>query len=90
MRIVTHPEAFPYAAPQPNEPTRTLRSLLIIRKETLRFVKSPSTIDGGLQSSENVLSNTGYNIEFSFDSDIRCSITIHYFCSEEITANAVM
>ncbi|GFQ96397.1 e3 ubiquitin ligase Rnf157 [Trichonephila clavata] len=84
------PSPFPYAAPQPNEPTKTLRSLINIRKETLRFVKPANTIDGGRQSSENVLTNTSYNIEFSFDSDIRCSISIFYFCTEEITANAVI
>ncbi|XP_023242514.1 probable E3 ubiquitin-protein ligase MGRN1 isoform X2 [Centruroides sculpturatus] len=32
------PTPFPYPAPQPNEPTRTLRSLINIRKESLRFV----------------------------------------------------
>ncbi|GFY68995.1 e3 ubiquitin ligase Rnf157 [Trichonephila inaurata madagascariensis] len=84
------PSPFPYAAPQPNEPTKTLRSLINIRKETLRFVKPTNTIDGGRQSSENVLTNTSYNIEFSFDSDIRCSISIFYFCTEEITTNAVI
>ncbi|PRD21206.1 UNVERIFIED_CONTAM: RING finger protein [Trichonephila clavipes] len=84
------PSPFPYAAPQPDEPTKTLRSLINIRKETLRFVKPTNTIDGRRQSSENVLTNTSYNIEFSFDSDIRCSISIFYFCTEEITANTVI
>ncbi|UYV79964.1 RNF157 [Cordylochernes scorpioides] len=31
-----------------------------------------------------------YNIEFIFDTDIRCAITIYYFCTEEITQNGVM
>ena len=26
-----------------------------------------------------------YNIQFTFDADVRCSITIYYFCREEIT-----
>jgi hypothetical protein len=30
-----------------------------------------------------------YNISFTFDSDVRCAITIFYFCTEEITANGV-
>lgn len=33
------PAPFPYSAPLPSEPTRTLRSLINIRKESLRFVK---------------------------------------------------
>lgn len=41
-------------------------------------------------TSENPTVNTSYNIEFTFDSDVRCGITIYYFCTEEITANGVM
>ncbi|XP_014304205.1 E3 ubiquitin ligase Rnf157-like [Myotis lucifugus] len=33
------PVAFPYAAPPPQEPVKTLRSLVNIRKDTLRLVK---------------------------------------------------
>ena len=33
------PAPFPYAAPAPHEPTRTLRSLINIRKESVRFIK---------------------------------------------------
>src|SRR5690348_5728070 len=33
------PAPFPYSAPLPHEPTRTLRSLMNIRKESLRFIK---------------------------------------------------
>ncbi|GFY43199.1 e3 ubiquitin-protein ligase MGRN1 [Trichonephila inaurata madagascariensis] len=83
------PAPFPYAAPQPNEPTRTLRSLINIRKESLRFLRSPEASESERQSAENAPSNTCYNIEFHFDSDVRCNITIYYFCSEEITPNAV-
>ncbi|CAL1279351.1 unnamed protein product [Larinioides sclopetarius] len=82
------PAPFPYAAPQPNEPTRTLRSLINVRKETLRFVKVLDVGDDKRQG--NASSNTSYNIEFSFDSDVRCNITIYYFCTEEITPNGVI
>ncbi|GIY35926.1 e3 ubiquitin ligase Rnf157 [Caerostris extrusa] len=81
------PAPFPYAAPQPNEPTRTLRSLMNIRKETLRFVKCADRIGSRKNAAGN---NTSYNIEFSFDSDVRCNITIYYFCTEEITPNGVI
>lgn len=107
------PTPFPYSAPLPHEPTRTLRSLINIRKESLRFVKvnhSPTdklqqkledeTANKDDQSKEedesemkqnlqNQSSNQ-YNIEFTFDSDVRCSIAIHYFCHEEITPNGLM
>ena len=26
-----------------------------------------------------------YNIQFTFDADVRCAVTIYYFCSEDIT-----
>ena len=28
-----------------------------------------------------------YNISFTFDSDVRCAITVYYFCTEEISAS---
>lgn len=31
-----------------------------------------------------------YNVEFTFDSDVRCSIVVHYFCTEEITSTGVV
>lgn len=33
--------------------------------------------------------NSHFNIEFTFDCDVRCSITIYYFCTEETTPNGV-
>lgn len=32
---------------------------------------------------------TNFNLEFTFDCDVRCSIVIYYFCKEEFTANGV-
>ena len=165
------PTPFPYTAPLPHEPTRTLRSLINIRKESLRFVKifreTPSislsnqssiTVSGGdhhtkvvleppVPNSNLVANNTNtdgelvsttttrqssisssqghrsstvstnavggqpvtrtteptapppppppppkkyfYNIDFTFDSDVKCAITINYFCSEEINSNGI-
>lgn len=31
----------------------------------------------------------GYNVEFIFDSDMKCAIKIYYFCTEEITNNSI-
>lgn len=39
LNFLAKPAAFPYLPPQPHEPTRTLRSLINIRRESLRFVK---------------------------------------------------
>lgn len=47
-----------------------------IRKESLRFVR---TEEG----------KTIFNIEFTFDCDSPCSITIYYFCTEEFTPSGV-
>lgn len=107
------PTPFPYSAPLPHEPTRTLRALINIRKESLRFVKVlknhlNSTVvtlppedpaqkeleadaDSKIPPPKTipVKQTFTYNIEFTFDTDVRCAITIHYFCSEEITSNGV-
>ena len=31
-----------------------------------------------------------YNIEFTFDADVRCAITIYYFCTEELHSHGVL
>lgn len=67
---------FPYLPPKNSEPTKTLKSLVNIRKESVKFVKT----DNG---------EKGYNIEFVFDADMKCAIKIYYFCTEEITANNI-
>lgn len=70
-----HPFQFPYLPPKNSEPTKTLKSLVNIRKESVKFVKT---------SDEKF-----YNIEFTFDADHNCTITIYYFCTEEITTNKI-
>jgi hypothetical protein len=34
--------------------------------------------------------NNRYNIEFVFDSDVKCAITIHYFATEEFNNGQLM
>ncbi|KFB42700.1 AGAP005287-PA-like protein [Anopheles sinensis] len=80
------PTPFPYPPPQATEPTKTLKSLVNIRKESVRFVKvseGATPINNG-----NGVSN-GYNIEFVFDADHACLITIYYFCIEDIGAGGL-
>ncbi|GAB6029306.1 hypothetical protein CHUAL_005071 [Chamberlinius hualienensis] len=87
------PVPFPYPAPQPNEPTKTLKSLVNIRKESVRFVKvldDQHSRVNGVAHDTVPMSKTSYNIEFTFDCDIKCAITISYFCTEDITANGAI
>ncbi|KAJ8963540.1 hypothetical protein NQ317_019037 [Molorchus minor] len=79
----------------PNEPTLTLRSLVNIRKESLRFVRVVNEYNKlNLETSESrdveSGSGTSFNIEFTFDCDVECAITIYYFCTEEVSPTGVM
>lgn len=78
---------FPYPPPQANEPTKTLKSLINIRKESVRFVRvaDPNKIN----NDSNVDTSHLYNIEFVFDADTKCAIQIFYFCTEEITSSGL-
>uniref|UniRef100_A0A182IU95 RING-type E3 ubiquitin transferase n=1 Tax=Anopheles atroparvus TaxID=41427 RepID=A0A182IU95_ANOAO len=104
------PTPFPYPPPQATEPTKTLKSLVNIRKESVRFVK---VAEGGINGNKPVSTTTtiangdpsgkgypatainngnisnGYNIEFVFDADHACLITIYYFCIEDIGAGGL-
>ncbi|XP_030840110.1 E3 ubiquitin-protein ligase MGRN1 isoform X2 [Strongylocentrotus purpuratus] len=76
----SRPAPFPYPAPQPNEPTKTLKSLVNIRKDSLKLVKAISTTD-----EESESPSTRYSIEFIFDSEAKTAITFYFFATEEIT-----
>ena len=73
------PVPFPYPPPQANEPTKTLKSLVNIRRDSLHF-KKLETAEGPKQ----------YNIEFTFDCDVRVSITIYTLCTEEVTPSGLI
>ncbi|XP_051015038.1 E3 ubiquitin ligase RNF157 isoform X1 [Acomys russatus] len=75
------PVAFPYAAPPPQEPVKTLRSLINIRKDTLRLVKCAEEVKS--QGEEAGKAKVHYNVEFTFDTDARVAITIYYQATEE-------
>ncbi|CAG2194848.1 E3 ubiquitin-protein ligase MGRN1,Probable E3 ubiquitin-protein ligase MGRN1,E3 ubiquitin ligase RNF157,E3 ubiquitin ligase Rnf157 [Mytilus edulis] len=72
------PVAYPYPSSSGNEPTKTLKSLVNIRKDSLRFVK----VDEAEVEDDQKTTNR-YNVEFVFDSDVKCAITIYYFATEE-------
>lgn len=95
----SRPTPFPYPPPQSNEPTKTLKSLVNIRKESLRFVRCPEPVgkladnkigDGIIKNVDGNGKGTYYNIEFTFDCDARCAITVYYFCTEEVTPTGVV
>lgn len=65
------PVSFPYPQPPSNEPTKTLRSLVNLRKDSLKLVK------GTDQES--------YSVEFVFDADVKCSVTVHYKATEDLS-----
>ncbi|XDB61584.1 PREDICTED: RING finger protein 157 isoform X2 [Capra hircus] len=75
------PVAFPYAAPPPQEPVKTLRSLINIRKDTLRLVKCAEEVKTA--GDEAGRAKVHYNVEFTFDTDARVAITIYYQATEE-------
>ncbi|OTF73499.1 RING finger protein 157-like protein [Euroglyphus maynei] len=76
------PSPFPYAAPFPNEPMQMLKSLINIRKETAKLISPDNGID------DNV-SESNYTIEFIFDSDVDCSITVYFLCKEDISTQGI-
>ncbi|XP_075220083.1 mahogunin ring finger 1 [Lycorma delicatula] len=82
----SRPTPFPYPPPQANEPTKTLKSLVNIRKESLRLVRAV----GGGKGDCDLIKCSGFNIEFTFDCDARTAITIYYFAQEEITPNGLV
>nr|XP_014435712.1 E3 ubiquitin ligase RNF157 [Pelodiscus sinensis] len=75
------PVVFPYAAPPPQEPVKTLRSLINIRKDTLRLVKCAEEVK--TPGEEVSKAKVHYNVEFTFDTDARVAITIYYQATEE-------
>lgn len=80
------PTPFPYPPPQATEPTKTLKSLINIRKESVRFVKAS---DCAVKMQGDGTKTNSYNIEFIFDADARCAITVYYFCIEDVGSTGV-
>ncbi|XP_048179437.1 E3 ubiquitin ligase RNF157 isoform X1 [Corvus hawaiiensis] len=63
------------------EPVKTLRSLINIRKDTLRLVKCSEEVK--TPGEEVSKAKVHYNVEFTFDTDTRVAITIYYQATEE-------
>ncbi|XP_010642422.1 E3 ubiquitin-protein ligase MGRN1 isoform X2 [Fukomys damarensis] len=78
----SRPVQFPYVTPAPHEPVKTLRSLVNIRKDSLRLVRYKDDADSPTEGSEKP--RVLYSLEFTFDADARVAITIYCQAVEEI------
>jgi hypothetical protein len=101
----SRPAPFPYPPPQASEPTKPLRSLINIRRDSVHMsavpgqphVPAPPHVDSETEEDQHqhiidesqriwaMHRERKFNIRFTFDSDVRCAITIHYLCTEEIS-----
>lgn len=79
------PIPFPYPPGTGNEPTRTLKSLVNIRKDSLKLVRIPEAVKLKPDDNQEDTSTGKYNLEFIFDSDVKCMVKIFYFATEEIS-----
>ncbi|KTF75514.1 hypothetical protein cypCar_00018716 [Cyprinus carpio] len=77
------PVQFPYVTPAPHEPVKTLRSLVNIRKDSLRLVRYKD--DADTPTDEEAKPRALYGVEFTFDSDARVAITIYCQAFEEFS-----
>ena len=65
-------------------------------KSTDRHKTVPEAEDGGTETEEDAETDqepdipARFNIEFTFDTDVRVAITIYYFASEEISNGQAM
>ncbi|XP_004452248.2 E3 ubiquitin-protein ligase MGRN1 isoform X1 [Dasypus novemcinctus] len=75
------PVQFPYVTPAPHEPVKTLRSLVNIRKDSLRLVRYKDDADQPPEEGEKP--RVLYSLEFTFDADARVAITIYCQAMEE-------
>ncbi|XP_061426055.1 E3 ubiquitin-protein ligase MGRN1 isoform X1 [Lethenteron reissneri] len=82
------PVPFPYPAPPPHEPVKTIRSLVNIRKDSLRLVRI--TDEAETPDADSLKSKFSYNVEFVFDSDVQVAITIYYQATEEFHNGIIM
>ncbi|KAG9334997.1 hypothetical protein JZ751_006220 [Albula glossodonta] len=77
------PVQFPYVTPAPHEAVKTLRSLVNIRKDSLRLVRYKDDADS--PTEEGGKPRVLYSVEFTFDADARVAITLYCQAFEEFT-----
>lgn len=70
------------------EDHQTINSSNLEAKKSVSSIQIPPETISNSRSSDsysNSSSQSIYNIEFKFDTEVNCSITIYYFCSRETT-----
>ncbi|XP_067089711.1 E3 ubiquitin-protein ligase MGRN1b isoform X2 [Osmerus mordax] len=77
------PVQFPYVTPAPHEPVKTLRSLVNIRKDSLRLVRYKD--DSDTPTEEGGKPKVLYGVEFTFDADARVAFTLYCQAFEEFS-----
>ncbi|XP_026206931.1 E3 ubiquitin-protein ligase MGRN1b [Anabas testudineus] len=77
------PVQFPYVTPAPHEPVKTLRSLVNIRKDSLRLVRYKD--DSDIPVEDGGKPKVQYGVEFTFDADARVAITLYCQAFEEFS-----
>ncbi|MBN3320965.1 MGRN1 ligase, partial [Atractosteus spatula] len=77
------PVQFPYVTPAPHEAVKTLRSLVNIRKDSLRLVRYKDDSDS--PTEEGGKPRVLYGVEFTFDADARVAITLYCQAYEEFS-----
>ncbi|XP_037363567.1 E3 ubiquitin-protein ligase MGRN1 isoform X2 [Talpa occidentalis] len=82
------PVQFPYVTPAPHEPVKTLRSLVNIRKDSLRLVRYKDDADSPCEDGEKP--RVLYSLEFTFDADARVAVTIYCQAVEEVLNGAAV
>jgi len=65
------PTPFPYPAPAASEPSKTLQSLVNIRRDSVKLVKPPCCCPCNQCSCHG-----NYTLEFVLDSDVRCTVRV--------------
>ncbi|GAB1299966.1 E3 ubiquitin-protein ligase MGRN1 [Apodemus speciosus] len=78
----SRPVQFPYVTPAPHEPVKTLRSLVNIRKDSLRLVRYKDDADSPTEDGEKP--RVLYGLEFTFDADARVAVTVYCQAVEEL------
>uniref|UniRef100_G1DG22 E3 ubiquitin-protein ligase n=1 Tax=Capra hircus TaxID=9925 RepID=G1DG22_CAPHI len=75
------PVQFPYVTPAPREPVKPLRSLVNIRKDSLRLVRYKEGTHSPTEDGEKP--RVLYGLEFPSDADARVAITVYCPAVEE-------
>lgn len=70
------PAPFPYPAPAASEPSKTLQSLVNVRRDSVKLVKLDSC-------------HGKYSLEFVLDSDVRCSVRVLTAVKEDAVSSSL-